>query len=276
MALLCASVLPAQEPARVVVPQNYPWGGWLEEEFPFFSSVLDARQKGDPLLKDNLTPRALILNLGGGFWAGFDTDLLRIAAIWQGRGVTPAALAPLTYRDPFNRTGGARAKLPMPVGTVWLANGLFPGWQRGAEISTLDPREPTPSKSEVGRGPLSEDAGRFRALLLPKEGGVELRYTLGEVPVFERLEAATNAGVPGVRRQVRVGAATGAPGAPARVALQAGANAAVRLDDMGTVTFVRVAPRPQPIEFTVWLSPGDGALPAAATALSTAPRWPQV
>lgn len=281
----CASGLPAQEPAGASAPQakNFPWGEWLEEDFPFFSSVLDARRKGDPLLKDNLTPRALILNLGGGIWAGFDTELLRVAAIWQGRGVTPAALAPLTYRDPFNRTGGARAKLPVPVGAVWLANGLFPGWQRGAEISTLDPREPAPSKQEVGRGPLAEEVGRFRALHLPKEGGVELRYALGGVPVVDRLRASDG----GVRRELRVGAATEelllvvatrAPGVPAKVTLQADANPAVRLDDMGPVTFVRVAPRAQPVEFGVWLAPADAAAPpAAATAtLSTAPRWPQV
>ena len=282
-ALWFAATLPAQEQARAGAEQNFPWGEWLEDDFPFISSVLDARQKGDPLLKENLTPRALILNMGGGLWAGFDTELLRVAAIWQGRAVTPAALGPLTYRDPYNRTGGARAKLPAPVGVVWLANGLFPGWQRGREISTLDPREPTPSKNEVGRGPLAEEAGRFRALHLLKEGGVELRYTLGDVPVVDRLRAVDGR----VRRELRVGAATEelllvvatrAPGAPAKVTLPADANPALRIDDTGPVTFVRVAPRAEPVEFAVWLAPGDAAaLPAATAATpSTAPRWPQV
>jgi mono/diheme cytochrome c family protein len=280
----------ATVPARAiespaVAPRN-PWGEWIEEDFPFFSSVLDVRRKGDPLLKDNLTPRALILNLGGGTWAGFDMELLRVTSIWEGRGVTPAALAPLTYHDPFNRTAGARAKLPVPVGSVWLENGLYPGWQPGPEISMLDPREPGPSKQEVGRGPLSDEAGRFRALRLA-EGGVDLHYSLGDVAVVDRLRSASESGIRGVRRQVKVEAAprelllvvaTRRPGTPARATLQADLDGTVRLEDTGPVTFVRIPPREYPVEFSVWLGPGDTLPPPAtpAPALSRAPRWPQV
>ncbi len=55
-----------------------PWAPWIEPDFPFFSSVLDAGRAGAGMPARNLTPRALVLNLGGGHWVGFDTDLLRV------------------------------------------------------------------------------------------------------------------------------------------------------------------------------------------------------
>src|SRR5688500_11744637 len=93
--LVSASIeqAPAPQPRRPATPVR-AWAAWVEPDFPFFSSVLDARRAGAGLPADNLTPRGLVLNLGRGCWAGFDTDLLRVAAIWCGDGVTPKALAP--------------------------------------------------------------------------------------------------------------------------------------------------------------------------------------
>jgi hypothetical protein len=54
---------------------------WVEPDFPFYSSVLDARHAGAGLPATNLSPRALVVNLGGGLWAAFDPDLLRVAAM---------------------------------------------------------------------------------------------------------------------------------------------------------------------------------------------------
>src|SRR6266700_6920189 len=62
------------------------WAEFVEADFPFFSSVLDARTTGLGLPADNLTPRGIILNLGHECWACFDTDLLRMSAIWSGKG----------------------------------------------------------------------------------------------------------------------------------------------------------------------------------------------
>src|SRR5688572_4247490 len=57
-------------------PAQSPWAEFVEPDFPFFSSVLDARQLGNGFPTNNLTPRALILNLGNDCWAAFDIDLL--------------------------------------------------------------------------------------------------------------------------------------------------------------------------------------------------------
>src|SRR5262245_51644242 len=61
-----------------------PWAPWLEPDFPFFSSALDLRQVDPEAKPSNITPRGLVLNLGHDCWACFDTELLRVSAIWSG------------------------------------------------------------------------------------------------------------------------------------------------------------------------------------------------
>ncbi|MBB5035256.1 DUF6797 domain-containing protein [Prosthecobacter vanneervenii] len=149
---------PAKPKAAEAPATPSPWGDFVEKDFPFFSSVLDAREVGEGFPKDNLTPRGIILNLGHNLWACFDTDLLRIAAIWEGESgkppVTPDALAPGSYHVAGQKTKDGQEYLPKPIGKVWLANGIYPGWQIGDKPSFTDPREATPSPEEVGRGPV--------------------------------------------------------------------------------------------------------------------------
>ena len=101
---------------------GHKWADWIEPDFPFFSSVLDARDAGEGFPKDNLTPRGLILNLGHNLWACFDTDLLRIACIWQGEEgkppVTPVALAPGSYHIAGQKTKDGQDDLPKPEGAA--------------------------------------------------------------------------------------------------------------------------------------------------------------
>jgi hypothetical protein len=186
LALLLALLLLSTTPAQVPQPVTSPWGSWVEADFPFFSSVVDARRAGTGFPAGNLTPRGLVLKIGSGHWAAFDVDLLRIAAIWRGNGVTPTALAPGSYLRPDRKTPGGQAQLPEPDGTVWLANGIYPGWQLGSRLSFEDPREPAPTVAEVGRGPLPDGLGRFKAIRQIHDG-VVLEYAAGPVDVSEQL-----------------------------------------------------------------------------------------
>ena len=127
---------------------------FVEADFPFFSSVLDARTTGLGLPADNLTPRGIILNLGHECWACFDTDLLRMSAIWTGKGLTPVSMAQGSYHVAGVKAPEGQENLPQPLGTLWLVNGIYPGWQVGEKISLADPREPCPDLRELGRGPL--------------------------------------------------------------------------------------------------------------------------
>jgi hypothetical protein len=105
---------------KKATPPPSPWAEWVEPEFPFFSSVLDAREVGEGWPKDNLTPRGLVLNLGHNLWACYDTDLLRMALIWQGEEgkppITPVALATGSYVVAGQKTKDGQEFLPQPTG----------------------------------------------------------------------------------------------------------------------------------------------------------------
>ena len=199
-ALLLAVSVPPRAASVAVQPQQATaatarWADWVEPDFPFFSSVVDARAAGLGHA-DNLSPRALVLNLGHGCWAAFDTDLLRVAAIWNGPGLSAAALAPGSYLRPDKKTPGGQTPAPEPLGSVWVANGIYPGWQLGERPSFSDPREPAPTVAEVGRGPIPESLGRFEAIRLLSRG-VSLDYLVGRTAVTESITAraaATGAG----------------------------------------------------------------------------------
>jgi mono/diheme cytochrome c family protein len=271
-------------------PQNAaesPWAAWVEPDFPFFSSVLDARKAGEGMPADNLTPRAIVLNLGGGYWAAFDTDLLRVAAIWQGSGVTPKGLAPGSYHHPDRKPAIGQVDLPEPDGYVWVANGIYPGWQVGAQVSFDDPREPAPSPEEVGRGPLAEEAGRFSAVRLV-EDGVVLEYTVGGAPVKDWMTSRAH----WVERHIEVGPSTGfltlvlgvkAPDVmilPCRSASDV-VPAVVPHDRAGAVHTIRVGPHTGTARFCVAYvertSPRDPIPlePQPIPSASPGARWPQ-
>ncbi len=183
------AVIAAEKPKGTRKTAAQPWGPWVEADYPFFSSVLDARREG--LGKNNLTPRGIILKLPHDCWACFDTDMLRVSAVWQGKGVTDKALAPGSYHDPSRKTPGGQFPAPQPDGKLWLGCALLPGWQAGDKISLTDPRSPAPSTMEVGRGPLPTEMGRFTALQLAGDQ-VGLEYAVQDAKVSEWWTATTH------------------------------------------------------------------------------------
>lgn len=204
LALLSVTAF-AADPAKKPTYPPQPWGTWVEADFPFFSSILDARREG--VGANNLTPRGIILKLDHECWACFDTDLLRVSAIWRGKGITDKALAPGSYLDAGRKTPGGQFPAPQFDGKLWLGNGLFPGWQSGGKVSTTDPREPAPSKEEVGRGPVDESIGRFQNVRLVNEG-VVLEYTASGAEVREWWQASEKEGRPVVERHISVDVST--------------------------------------------------------------------
>jgi mono/diheme cytochrome c family protein len=207
-ALTCFAVEPAKMQAsregrktKTYAPQ--PWGPWVEADFPFFSSILDARREGTG--KHNLTPRGLIIKLPHDMWACFDTDLLRVAAVWRGKGVSDKALAPGSYHDPSRKTLGGQFPAPQPEGKLWLGHAIIPGWQLGPKIDLTDPRSPAPSPEEVGRGPLPTSLGRFQSVELVGQE-VVLTYQVADAVIRERWKAAERDGHIVVERHLSISA----------------------------------------------------------------------
>ena len=265
-------------------PVAQHWANWVEPDFPFFSSIIDARSAG-PGFPNNLTPRGLVLNLGGGYWAGFDTELLRVAAIWRGEGVTPKALAPGSYHAPDRQTPGGQFPAPEPDGVAWLTNGIYPGWQVGDRPTLSDPREPAPSPEEVGRGPLPEEAGRLKALRLVRDG-VVVEYTIAGTDVREWMTTGNYNGVATVERHFAVGPATRTlwllPGAKRNdAALSIGAEPGLSLPIETIppgVWAIQIPAHRSPIQFAVALAEKSPAPSIAVRPIPTEPharRWPQ-
>ncbi len=251
---------------------------WIQPEFPFFGSSLDLRGVQPDAKPFNVTPRGLVLNLGHECWACFDTDLLRVAAVWRGRGLTPEALGPLTWQDTHLKTIGGQGKLPKPDGEVWLLNGIYPGWQTGTAPSFGDPRPTEMSPEEPGRGPLPA-VSRFKAVRLGANG-VVLEYTAGGAAIEEWMTASGETAV--VQRNFRIGPAA----QPLTLVLAqkgvgqptfAVSSSSVALVEDDRAWSLRIPPHEAALEFSVAMTSG-AKLPATAPASRPSPnsqRWPQ-
>jgi len=257
---------------------------WVEADFPFFSSILDARKAGGGLPADNLAPRGIVLNLGHDCWACFDPDLLRVVAVWRGPGISARALAPLSYNDLGRKTPIGKMPAPEPVGQVWFASGIYPGAQSGEQISWVDAREPAPSPEEVGRGAIAPELGRFEAVRLVGSDAI-LDYTVNGISVRERWGAAAGPvekNSPVITRNFSVGPATttlrfvvGRKSPEASLALRVAPEsaAAVTLVEVAGVAVVHVSARAQAIEFAVeHAGPGGPVVAAGPRVARTGPR----
>ncbi|HET6409129.1 MAG TPA: DUF6797 domain-containing protein [Chthoniobacteraceae bacterium] len=256
-----------------------PWAPWLEPRFPFFSSALDLRDFDPQSKPSNITPRGIVLNLGNNCWACFDTELLRMSAIWSGKAVTQAALAPLSYQKGIKTIGG-QSKLPEPDGKIWLTNGMYPGWQFGETLSFQDPRDPQPTVDEPGRGPLPASAGRFVSVQLADRIAV-LNYSLGGVAIREWVSADEDSLT--TQRNFRVAASQNSltlivgRKEPAASKVSISISGRAEIVENRDYWVVRVSPHENPIQFAVAICDGSPprAAPVQSLPLSNSLRWPE-
>jgi glucose/arabinose dehydrogenase/mono/diheme cytochrome c family protein len=265
-----------------------PAAPWVEANFPFFSSVLDARKAGAGFPTGNLSPRGIVLNVGQECWVCFDPDLLRVTALWNGAGVAARSLAPGSYSEDTRKTPMGQTRLASPEGNVWIANGIYPGWQIGTQLSLDDPRSPAPSPEEVGRGPIGADLGRLNAVRLVGNAA-QLEYSVGSTGVRESWSATAGANGPSVVRQLEVMPSTqplilvlGYKSAGETFSLEypAGSEQAAELVEEKSVWSVRLPARTQPVRFAVVHGKGAATPRATTAALRPVPtglparRWP--
>ena len=163
--------------------QPPPWNQWIEKDFPFFSCVVDARDEG---IKDNLTPRAIVLPLGNGHYLAYDLDMLRVAVVWKAKDLPfeNASMSVNSYPYELKKVGGGQGALPKPKGKILFQNGIYPGVGSG-EPDFTDPRPLHPSKEDVGRGGLDPKIARFKGIRL--RSPIELEYGIGKTLVRERI-----------------------------------------------------------------------------------------
>lgn len=176
-------------------------------DFPFVETTLDVRQVAPAGNSTNLITRAVILNLGDNVYAAFDTELLRVGAIWEGDFISPDSMAMLSYAVPLRKLGGGQTQLPRPQGKVYAATDLYPGWQTPRALRFEDPRPRFGVPQELGRGPLPREQGRWQAI--DDEGnGAAMHYTVGAAQVTERIALHHQGGRKIVTRHLRISALT--------------------------------------------------------------------
>lgn len=284
-----------------VVAAEDKWAPWIQPDYPFFGSSLDLRDQYPNSVPMNVTPRGIVLNLGHDCWACFDTELLRISAVWVGKGVTPEALGPLSYQEAGNfKTLGGQSKLPKPDGTLMLTSGVYPAWQvlkSADDAPTLsDPREPQPSVEEPGRGPLGPESrmGAVRIRSIKHNDHVSTRHQSIDFTAAGTAITATfgsslkDESTCDVAMDFEVQPHTttlafvlGTLAQPVDLGIivqKAGDPKGVVLVEKDGVRFARLAPSTKPFAFTLHLKQkNDHQLPATAPYVpdKDSPFWPE-
>jgi mono/diheme cytochrome c family protein len=173
---------------------------FVEPGFPFIVSTLDAGMTGGAFPARNLAVRCVVLMLDDDTHACFDTDLLRVAAAWRGGFMKQTTMAQVSYDKPFNKNNA----IPQLIGTPIVATGIYPGWM-GAEPAYHDPRPAGPNPTDVGRGPIAAERGRWNGVHVVGKSAV-LSYIVEGTDVAEQIGTASANGQVGITRTFRTSA----------------------------------------------------------------------
>ena len=181
--LLFAGCGGIQEESNVISEQNYnpeEIAPFVEPNFPFITTSVDARELGAGFPDDNITPRCLALRLSSEAFACFDTDMLRWSVAWTGEFLPMVTMAQISYRDFHNKDN----LIPTIAGQPQIATGLYPGWT-AKEPSFTDPRPPAPNPDGPSWGPLPQEIGRWNGVYIDGQD-VVLEYTVGNTEIHEK------------------------------------------------------------------------------------------
>lgn len=166
--------------ACATVAKEKPFAEFVEPGFPFITTSVEASRPGTAFPERNFTVRGIVISLGNGAYACFDTDLLRMAVVWRGEFLQLRGMPHVSYQEPKNKKNDVTQLLGEPL----LATGIYPGW-KSPTAPFADPRPAGPNPAEVGRGPLAEELGRYQGLFVAGDE-VVLNYRVGETEFFER------------------------------------------------------------------------------------------
>lgn len=181
-AILLSGCSEREEPT-VITQQNFnadSLAPFVEPDFPFITTSVDARELGPGFPKNNVATRCLAIQLGNDSYACFDTDMLRWSVAWTGDFLSMVTMAQVSYRD-FHNKGNA---FPVVQGSPQIATGLYAGWS-GTEPRFTDPRPPSPNPNGPSWGPIPQDLGRWNGVYL-KGDDIVLSYTVNGTDILEK------------------------------------------------------------------------------------------
>lgn len=191
-------------PEDPVVTAEIPdsFAGFVEPDFPFITTTIDARELDPSLPDDNAVTRGVVVLLGDSSYAAFDPDLLRMSVAWSGEFLSMTTMAQISYQDSLNKDN----QIPEVLGEPILATGIYPGWSAGEPVLT-DPREPGPNPDDPGRGPLPAESARWEGVYVAGDRAT-LAYTVRGTAIREQPGAARAGSSVALTRDLRIGAAS--------------------------------------------------------------------
>lgn len=171
---------------------------FVEPDFPFITTSIDARELGPGFPDDNIVPRCLALRLGSEAYTCFDTDMLRWSVAWTGDFVPMVTMAQISYRDFYNKDN----EIPLIGGDPKIATGLYPGWS-GASPGFTDPRPPSPHPQSPSWGPIPSKIGRWNGVYLNGQD-VVMSYSVQGIDIYEKPGSIHLEDQTGFSRTIRV------------------------------------------------------------------------
>lgn len=158
---------------------NEVFNDFVEGDFPFISTYLDARNLGAGFPTDNIVSRGLIINLDDSAFMCFDRDLLRWSVAWTGARLTESMLPEVSYKDFFNKI----SHVPEIAGNPAFATGIYPGWSLGSPVHQ-EVRSDSQEKEGYYWGALPEEYGRWDGLYVYGAQAI-LKYRVGSTRIAE-------------------------------------------------------------------------------------------
>lgn len=153
---------------------------FVEPDFPYITTSMDARNLGAGFPTDNISARVIAMRLGDGAYACFDPDMLRWSVAWTGEFLPMVTMAQISYKDFYDKNN----KIPRIGGGPHFATGQYPGWSVGAPLFT-DPRPANPYPNAPSWGPLSAEDVRWEGHYLVDDALV-LSYSIKDVSILEK------------------------------------------------------------------------------------------
>lgn len=173
---------------------------FVERDFPFISTSLDARDLGDFFPEDNLVARGLAFPLGDNVYACFDTDLLRWSVGWTGEYLPLVLLPQVSYHDFFDKSND----VPRIKGHPVFANGTYPGWSVNQLIHD-EVRPEVQNRAGFYWGAMPTSYGRWDGVYTYGNQAV-LNYTVGATRIKEIPAAQATPAGHVFSRSLKVGA----------------------------------------------------------------------
>ena len=157
-------------------PDSLEIAPFVEPDFPFISTSLDARKLGAGFPADNQAARTLAIRLGDSAYVCFDTDLLRWSVAWTRKFMPMNLMAQVSYDDFSNKNN----KLATIAGAPQIATGDYAGWV------ALKGNPPTFAVPDPKQDWLPLPAAEARWNGVYTYGSkVVLNYTVGQTSVME-------------------------------------------------------------------------------------------